>query len=652
MTKPRADVGRLRRTQIVEAAVAIIAGQGFDHLSLSAIEKRAGMSRGQLTYYFHTKEDILLAVFDHLLELMRARVSGDCPMESALQMPHGWERAQQFLSVLLLQPPPATGFHSLQYTFLSQIGHRDDFRQRLANLYEEWRRDIAEDLESDVARRPGHSASARTLATLVQAVLHGLAMQCAADPDAYDRHEMLELIVALLGSYLRPAAHSPRPAAKKSATNGRTVHAKAAFAPKGTSLNMNDMHAPPAPARVPAAASPNGQSSLSDRVRALRLKGSGGATAGPARASLLPWGLTVIALATAGVFGWRAYRVSPADASTAAADNAPAGTTGSPSSPAGSSDKANATPGEAVLDNKGIVVAPHTIQISPQVGGEIVWLDPKFREGTFYKKGDRLAEIDPVIYEAQLKNAKASLQVARVNLEQVKTGSTLKDIAAAKALLESMAAKLDWTKVDERNKRCAGYGTSADDLEKASIQLVIDAAGQENQKQVVAKLEALLDEQRRTAQAQVEAAQANVDQAQKQLKNCTILAPTTGIILTKKAELGGYVNPLAYSGVAGYLCEMADLLDLEIECDVQERDFKAVRIGQRCKIMPDAGQYDDEGFRKTHPDGYVGEVVRRLPVANPGKGAVTVRVKVIFPKGEKAGEFLIPNMGALVTFLK
>ena len=230
MKKPRVEIGKLRRAQIVEAAVASIAEQGLDHLSLSVIEKRAGMSRGQLTYYFPTKEDILLAVFDHLLVLLRARADGaDCPMEAAEQMPHGWERACRFLTILLLQPPAAPEFHSLQYTFLSQIGHRDDFRQRLANLYEEWRAHIAADFAPEVARcQTEPKVSARTFATLVQAILHGLAMQRAADPDAYDRQEMLTLIVALLGSYLRPSAPAPRPAARRPvSTNGSAAHATA-----------------------------------------------------------------------------------------------------------------------------------------------------------------------------------------------------------------------------------------------------------------------------------------------------------------------------------------------------------------------------------------------------------------------------------------
>jgi AcrR family transcriptional regulator len=235
MKKPRAEIGKMRRTQIVTAAVAIIAEQGLDHVSLSAIENRAGMSRGQLTYYFPTKEDILLAVFDHLLQTIRAGLqgSGRCPMESALHLPHGWDRARQFLTVLLLQPPPTTGFSALQYTFLSQIGRRQDFRLRLANLYEEWRKDITADLSPDLARRPGKKASARTLASLVQAILHGLGMQRAADPEAYDRQEMLELIIALLGNYLRPAATSPRPAARKPASvNGATARGPAHRSPR------------------------------------------------------------------------------------------------------------------------------------------------------------------------------------------------------------------------------------------------------------------------------------------------------------------------------------------------------------------------------------------------------------------------------------
>ena len=206
MKTPRIDVGSIRREQIVQAAVSIIAEQGLQNLSLSEIEKKAGMSRGQLTYYFRTKEDILLAVFDRLIEMMHeraagGRANGDGPCASGAA---GWDRLEFFLKKLLLEPPAFPEFGPLQYTFLSQIGHREDFRQRLANLYEEWRDYMARDLAGDLERRAGKKASPRAVATLVQAVLHGLFTQRDADPDAYDRQEMLDLFLDMLGAYLRP----------------------------------------------------------------------------------------------------------------------------------------------------------------------------------------------------------------------------------------------------------------------------------------------------------------------------------------------------------------------------------------------------------------------------------------------------------------
>jgi AcrR family transcriptional regulator len=206
MSNRDTDVSKQRREQIVEAAVAVIAEQGLQKLSLSAIEGKAGMSRGQLTYYFPAKEDILLAVFDRLLDMMHRRAlasQGEPNAATPCQGLEGWERLRHFLTFFLLTPPEMPDFHALQYTFLSQIGHRDDFRQRLASLYEEWRTHMAGAFAQDMPAEPDRPrVSPRTLATFVQALLHGLAMQRVADPGSYDRQEMLRLCLHVLGNVL------------------------------------------------------------------------------------------------------------------------------------------------------------------------------------------------------------------------------------------------------------------------------------------------------------------------------------------------------------------------------------------------------------------------------------------------------------------
>jgi AcrR family transcriptional regulator len=229
MKSPRIDVARIRREQITEAAVAVIAEQGLHNLSLSEIEKRAGMSRGQLTYYFPTKEEILLAVFDRLLLLMYQRLGrpegaaapppaaganakangaaaeGQCPRGEG--QAGAWEWTCHLFEALLLRPPVSPEFNALQYTFLSQLGYREDFRRRLASLYEQWRGNMAQGLADDLARgKAARAVPPRAMASLIQALLHGLAMQSAADPGAFDREEMVRLCLDLLGSYLGTGA--------------------------------------------------------------------------------------------------------------------------------------------------------------------------------------------------------------------------------------------------------------------------------------------------------------------------------------------------------------------------------------------------------------------------------------------------------------
>jgi AcrR family transcriptional regulator len=198
MKTARIDVASLRREQIIEAAVAVITEQGLQNLSLSEIEKKAEMSRGQLTYYFPTKEAILLAVFDRLVSLMGQQQEPRDGAPAVCLEPTRWQEVvTHVLGMILQEPPRHPEFGVLQYTFLSQIGHREDYRQRLASLYEMWRGKMTGLLPTN--------KQSRALATLIQALFHGLAIQHSADPSSVDREEMIALCLDMLETYLRKA---------------------------------------------------------------------------------------------------------------------------------------------------------------------------------------------------------------------------------------------------------------------------------------------------------------------------------------------------------------------------------------------------------------------------------------------------------------
>jgi multidrug efflux pump subunit AcrA (membrane-fusion protein) len=391
----------------------------------------------------------------------------------------------------------------------------------------------------------------------------------------------------------------------------------------------------------------NGAASLSNRVRALRLPDGGGAASSPGR--VLPWALCAVLLVVSAAFGYRAYRVTPA-----APAEPPAPT---PTGPAPPPAATVAVSGHVVLQAKGYVIPAHQVQVSPKVGGMILELHRDFLEGRFFKKDDVLAELEDVDYKADYEHAAAALYTARQRYAEL-TRSWPKEIEQAQRELDEAKANREQLYREMlRNERLIGtMAVPQREYEQAKF-------GHDAMARRVERLDAALwltkegprKEKVEAARHDVEAAQADVDKASWRLENCKIRAPISGHILTKKAEKGNVVNPLAFN-VAASLCEMANLADLEVDLSVQERDIAAVSSEpdrQPCTLMPEAYQ-NNEAFRNKHPQGYRGVVSRQMPIADRSKGAIQVRVKVVpgeIPPDE-VGLYLKPDMSVLVSFFR
>jgi HlyD family secretion protein len=391
----------------------------------------------------------------------------------------------------------------------------------------------------------------------------------------------------------------------------------------------------------------NGSNSLNDRVRSLRLAQPSSVKARPA---VLPWALCVILLLTTAAFGYRAYRVgtlTPDAASSSVSDgnSAPAvSITPTPSV---------ASSGEVVLQAKGYVVPAHQVQVSPKVGGMIRELNKKFEEGQFFKEGEVLAWLETDDYESDYKHAVAACAAAEQRYKESLCNRP-EEIEAARNELRESEETLKQLDLDlRRSERLVGT-TALSPKEYEQSKFTRDAM-----KRRVDRLRFMYDlmkkgpreEKQKAAESDWKAAKADVVRAKWRLDNCEIKAPISGHILTKKAEKGNVVNPLAFT-ISSSLCEMANLGDLEIDLSVQERDIARVddEGRQPCTIMPEAFQ-NHEPFRQRHPHGYDGYVIRKMPIGDRSKGAINVRVKVQIPRDE-IGKVLKPEMSVLVSFLK
>lgn len=238
-----------------------------------------------------------------------------------------------------------------------------------------------------------------------------------------------------------------------------------------------------------------------------------------------------------------------------------------------------------VLSGAGYVVTgDRYISIGVRVPGRIDAYEAQ--EGDFVRKGDTLVRLDDRDYQAALRKAEANLELAKANL----------------VLKRKQAARM--RELHERGL------IAAQNLDVAENELAV-------------------------AQATVHQAEAEVTSAHVNLDYTKLTAPTDGIVLAKLKEVGEIAVPGGFAG-AGDLIRIANLSDLRGEVDINEVDFRRVRMGQQAEVVPDA--YPD---RK-----YPAQVVKIYPQANRQKGTLKVEVKLA-----KTDEYLRPDMSVRINFL-
>ena len=385
-----------------------------------------------------------------------------------------------------------------------------------------------------------------------------------------------------------------------------------------------------------APSSANGPPSLKDRVRELQLSnqlGAGRSSKGGSSTTWLPWLLCILmALAWAGM-GIRWYR-GGGSAGPGSTNEAGAGKDRS-----AAADPSQIAAGEIVLDSKGYLIPSHSIPISPiDVAGRVIELN--IEEGMTFQKGDVLAIIDSTRFDAEVKEAEAQQAASKARYLEIE-GSWAYEKQQADAEVAEARAQVAKDELEYQTAQSTLSGAVAK-LELGLLRKKMEAT-KERQRVVEIKAELTKSgarEQRITAaKRDMEAADARLEKAVWSQENCTIKAPVTGVILTKKAELGSLINPVV-GGVSTSLCEMADLSQLEVDLEIQERDIAKIKEDMVCRVRADAWPARE----------YKGYVDRLMPIANRARGIIQVRVKVILPADEKQGKYLKPEMGVSVTF--
>jgi HlyD family secretion protein len=206
----------------------------------------------------------------------------------------------------------------------------------------------------------------------------------------------------------------------------------------------------------------------------------------------------------------------------------------------------------------GSMQAVKTVDVGSQVSGLIASIEVDF--DAVVHKGQVLARIDPVLFQAALDNAKGVLDQAEGSVAQLE------------GALEFARTELN------RAGRLLSPGLiqQADfDTAKANFDQAVAA----------------LDAQRALAVQ----AQGGVDQAQVNLDHTIITSPLDGIVINRAVDVGQTVAASFQAPVLFTLA--ASLQQMQVYADVDEADISAVKAGQTATFVIEA--YPNETFSGT-----------------------------------------------------
>lgn len=180
--------------RILEAAKTIVAERGFSELTMTALEQESGANRALVSYYFGDKAGLVTAIVDSLFEEPDSEV-----VEEIRDNCEGPERTVRFLE-WQERVSANDRVNRMLYELLPHALKDAQIRQRFAEEYRLYRSVDADCLRPAPMQMTQDEAEA--LAAVAIAVVEGLAMQHALDPEGFDHARAWRLWREVVAVYL------------------------------------------------------------------------------------------------------------------------------------------------------------------------------------------------------------------------------------------------------------------------------------------------------------------------------------------------------------------------------------------------------------------------------------------------------------------
>jgi HlyD family secretion protein len=234
-------------------------------------------------------------------------------------------------------------------------------------------------------------------------------------------------------------------------------------------------------------------------------------------------------------------------------------------------------------------VEPHSedIQLAAEISGKLkrVYVD----EGDSVKRGQILAELANDDYRAQVESAEANVRQKDAELRKVINGARREERLRARSTVDQTLAVMNNARAEMlRHQKLFTAGViSREEADTYSKEYEVAKAQYEETVQSNRLIDsAAREEDRSIAAANLQAAQAELDNARALLAKTYVRSPIDGVVLRRFHRAGESVSNGATA--PDPIFTVGDIQSLRVRVDIDEADVSKLALGQKAYVTADA----------------------------------------------------------------
>jgi TetR/AcrR family transcriptional repressor of bet genes len=210
-------VKEIRRKQLIDATIRAIGRYGYASTTLTHVAGEAGLSPGIVNFYFKSKDQLLLATLEQIVEeysafwqqaLSKGKVAPASGLEAMIESD---------FHPAVCNPEKI----STWYAFWAEAGNNPAYQGVVQRLESDYIQQTVE-LCARIIAEGGYGIDARTVAVGLNAMIDGLWFDCLMEPKAFNRADAKRVcrsyLAAVFPSHFSGGPRRARPAAPEEET--------------------------------------------------------------------------------------------------------------------------------------------------------------------------------------------------------------------------------------------------------------------------------------------------------------------------------------------------------------------------------------------------------------------------------------------------